>query len=153
MVGVVQCVDGLGTVAEGGVFGVDDASCGAPVVGPPQGQGALGVLYHCAVLQLHIALGVVPVGIGILVGGAVAPDFDAGPHVAAQSCQYCAIVKNQFATGLDDDFGGFAHIHRVFHRQHTSVFDYYIVVKVFFAAPNYRSCNIFRNWRVHIIVA
>ena len=87
MVGVVQGVDGLGAVAEGGVFGVHDAAGGVVVVGTPKGQGTLGVLDDGTVFQLHVALGVVPAGVRILVGGAVAPNFDAGPHgIGTQIC-------------------------------------------------------------------
>lgn len=102
VVGVVQCVHGLGAVAEGGVGGVDDAAGGAPVVGSPQGQGALGVLYRRAVLQLHIALGVVAVD-GVLVRGTVAPDFDAGPHGVAIA-SHGAAIQNEFRSDGDNGF-------------------------------------------------
>ncbi len=101
MVPVVQGVDGAVVVAEHGILGVDDAARGAPVARPPQRQGALGVLDGRTVFQLKVALTVAPAD-SVLVGVAVAPDLNAGPHHATFIGNNC-IFNNKFSIRLNND--------------------------------------------------
>ena len=89
-------------VDEERAVGLDDTSCGMPVVIPkPCADAAVRVLDDRAVLQLHRSL-----PLRKLTFRAVAHYLDSLPHlVGAGGGQYAAI-DDELATGTDDEAGG-----------------------------------------------
>ena len=104
VVGVGGGLDGEGVVDEVRVVGVDDAAGGAADERVAQPQGADGVLDGGPVLQLHISLQIASVDL-LLVRVAVPPDLNAGPDSAGAGVGNRASVKDQTASGFDDDLG------------------------------------------------